>query len=266
MKRIKDGKYYSPDIWAISYLLNEEVSWECTVRTIELDKRLDEIKPTEILRLYFLPKIFVGFSFLPDVRDKAKEIIGKIKNKEYVTYKHDCSLRKRGTKNKIESKIEEDLFNNLSLRLQEYFDADGIGMRQFPANFFNGSIREKDRVGEKFWIDILSVNKSNQLSVIELKADRNTPLDLFIQAIDYGIFAYLFRDSIADYPFINNKKLVKKVSVYLIAEKFHPAIVGDEKIRGVCSCLRNNDFFDIHLIQFEKEGNKIENSKEIRCV
>ncbi len=262
VRRIKDSKY-SPDIWAMSYLLNEDVAQGCTVKTVHLDAK----DPTEILRLYFLPKIFSGFTFLPDVTKKAEEIIVKIKNKEYVTYEHDYKFKDRGTKDKQESLLEEYIFKNLSQCLCGDFNTDRIGIRQFPANFFSRSVKESNRVGGKFWVDILTVNKLNQLSVIELKAGHNVPLDLFIQAIDYGIFAHLFKEHIADYKFINNKNtLVNKVAVYLVAERFHPAIVGDKKTHGVISRLKDNRLFDVHLIQFEKEGCVMKGSKEILCV
>jgi hypothetical protein len=105
------------------------------------------------------------------------------------------------------------------------------------------------------------------LSIIELKAGHNVPLDLLIQAIDYGIFAHLFKEHIADCRFINNRNiLANKVAVYLVAEIFHPAIVGDKKTRGVISRLKDNKLFNIQLIQFEKEGYVMKNSRKITCV
>ncbi len=261
VKRIKNSKY-SPDIWAMSYLLNESIAQGCLGQAIHLNVT----EPTEILRLYFLPKIFSGYSFLPDVTKKAEKIISKIKKKEYVTYGHDYIFKNRGTKDKQESLLEDYIFNNLSQCFCGAFKADKIGIRQYPANFFRGSVKESNRVGRKFWVDILTVNKLNQLSVIELKAGHNVPLDLFIQAIDYGIFAHLFKEHIADSSFINNRNILdNKVAVYLVAERFHPAIVGDKKTQGITSRLKDNKFFDIHLIQFEKEGNVMKGSKEIPC-
>lgn len=204
---------------------------------------------------------------MPDVTKRAEEIIIKIKNKEYVTYEHDYKFKDRGTKDKQESLLEDYIFSNLSQCLCGEFKVDRAGIRQFPANFFNRSVKKSNRKGEKFWIDILTVNKSNQLSVIELKAGHNVPLDLFIQAIDYGIFVHLFKEHIADYKFINNRNiLVNKVAVYLVAERFHPAIIGDKKTRGVISRLQDNKLFDIHLIQFEKEGYVVKSSRKIPCV
>lgn len=262
VSRIKNSKY-SPDIWAMSYLLNEDIAQGHTAKAIHLDVT----EPTEILRLYFLPKIFSGFYFLPDVTSRAEEIIIKIKNKEYVTYKHDYKFKDRGTKDKQESLLEEYIFRNLSQCLCGDFKADRTGIRQYPANFFNGSVKESNRIGGKFWVDILTVNKLDQLSVIELKAGHNIPLDLFIQAIDYGIFAHLFKEHIAGYGFINNRNvLVKKVAVYLVAERFHPAIIGDKRTCGVISRLKDNKLFDIHLIQFEKEGYTMKSSRKIPCV
>jgi len=262
VERVKQSKYNSV-IWAMSYLLNESAFRGSAVKIIDLGEVKD---PTDTLRLFFLPRIFKGFTFYPDVTEQAESIIKKINNKEYITYGKNYDLKKRGTKNKQESLLEEYISNNLPC-LSHQFNKDSIAIRQFPANFFNGSISELNRAGDKFWIDILSVNKLNQLSVVELKAGHNVPLDLFIQAIDYGIFAYLFREWIAGTHNIKNRNIIgNKVAVYLVAEKFHPAIVGDKKTYGVCSCLQRNIFFDIHLIQFEKDGHVLENAKEMACI
>ncbi len=261
VEHIKDSKYNS-EIWAMSYLMNEGMAQDGVVNTIKVNVK----EPSKILRLYFLPKIFSGFNFSPDVTTRAEEIIIKIKKKEYITYGHDYTFKDRGTKDKLESLLEEYIFNNLSGCLCKEFKVNGIGIRQFPANFFDGVIEESTRIGKKFWVDILTVNELNQLSVIELKSGPNVPLDLFIQAIDYGIFAHLFKEHIADYPFIRNKDiLANKVAIYLVAERFHPAIIGDEKTSGVVSRLKDNELFDIHLMQFEKEGCKVKHSKEILC-
>ncbi len=254
---IKNSKY-SPDIWAMSYLLNKNVVQGRTAKAIHFDVTV----PTDILRLYFLPKIFSGFSFLPDVTRRAEEIILRIKKREYITYAHDYKFEDRGTKDKLESLLEKYIFDNQSTCLCEEFKADG-GIRQFPANFFDGVIEKSTRIGKKFWVDILTVNKSNQLSVMELKSGSNAPLDLLIQAIDYGIFAHLFKKHIADYPFIKNKDILSnKVAIYLVAEKFHPAITGN---KGVAREIRKNPFFNIHLIQIERKGCSIKSSKEILC-
>ena len=155
-------------------------------------------------------------------------------------------------------------FKNLSNCFNDEFKKDAHGLRQFPANIFEGKVEKTKRISKKFWIDILTVNKNNQLSVIELKVGKNAPLDLFIQAIDYGVFAYLFREHISKYPFINNKHIInKKVAMYIIAERFHPAIIGN---KGVAREIRKNPLFDIHLIQIVRKGYRIKSSKEILCI
>ena len=255
----KDSKY-NLDIWAISYILNKNIFKNNSIKTIQLDS----IDGTMILRIYFLQKLFRGFKFLPDVNVKAEDILEKIKKKKYITYPHDYKFPKRGTKNEQESMPEAGIFKNLSKCFNDEFKKDEHGLRQFPANIFEGKVEKTKRISRKFWIDILTVNKNNQLSVIELKVGNNAPLDLFIQAIDYGVFAYLFREHISKYPFINNKRITnRKVAIYIVAEKFHPAIIGK---KGVAREIRKNPLFDIHLIQIKRKGCSMKSSKEILCI
>ena len=262
MKRIKEGKY-SPDIWAMSYSLNEGLCEGKDIISVYVNPK----DTTEILRTYFLPQVFRGFQFLPDINKKAEGIIDKVMNKEFVTYEHDYKFKVRGTKNKQESLLERYIFNNLSRCFGKEFKNNKIGLRQFPANIFSKIIKKSSRKGRKFWIDILTVNSLNHLSVIELKAGQNAPLDLFIQSIDYGIFAHLFKEHISDYPFIKNKRILSnKVAIYLVAEKFHPAITGGVKIKGITSRLKTNELFDIHLIQFKKKGSRLSHFEEIICI
>lgn len=254
---------YNLDIWALSRALNPETGVVSGSTTIELDM----MDATMALRTYFLHHIFKGVQFLPDATLRAEAIIKTINEKKYVTYPHNYRFSLRGTKNKTESKVEEYAFNNLAASFNGEFRASKCGLRQFPANIFSRPISEETRLGRKFWIDILTVNKSGQLSVIELKAGHNAPLDLLIQAIDYGIFAHLFKKHISEYRFIDDKNIVqKKVAVYLIAENFHPAIIGNNETRGVISLINKNDFFDVHLIRFKWARNKITGVKRIPCV
>ncbi len=246
---------YNLDIWAISYLLNENKFMSGGTNVVQLDLR----DLTMSLRSYFLPKIIKNLEFSPDVTARATKIIDEIKSGRYITYENDYSFKRRGTKVTKESKLEKNIFENLSKYFKEEFNSDEKGIRQFPANMFDGSVSEKNRISRKFWIDILTVNRDNQLSVLELKAGGNAPLDLFIQAIDYGIFCYLFKDHIASYPFINNKQIInKKVAVYMIAENFHPAIIGGKNHKGIIPLIQKNEFLDVILMEIKEKNGRIE--------
>jgi len=247
-------KKRSPDIWALKYLLDQELYSSKGKNTITLGKT----DPTMALRLHFMPKIFssVAFTAKDDFELQAKEIINNI-NKKYKTYEHD--FEKRGTKPYPESLLETNIWDTLNTCFGNEFPKSGYGIRQFPANIFDSKINEKTRVTRKFWIDILTVNIANQLAVLELKAGGNASLDLLAQAIDYGIFCHLFKEHIAKCWFPEISTLSKnKVAVYCIAEEFHPALIDN---KGIKSLIRPNDFMDIVFIQTEVKNNKISNYK-----
>lgn len=246
---------YNLDIWAISYLLNKGSFISTGTNVVELDLR----DLTMSLRSYFLSKIIKNLEFAPDVAERATQIIGEIKSGRYITYDRNYNFKERGTKITKESKLEKDICENLGKYFKEEFSIGVRVMRQFPANMFDGSPTEKNRVSRKFWIDILTVNRDNQLSVLELKAGGNASLDLFIQAIDYGIFCYLFKEHMAHYPFINNEQIInKKVTVYMIAERFHPAIIGGKGYQGIIPVIQKNEFLDIILIEITQKNGRIE--------
>ena len=137
-------------------------------------------------------------------------------------------------------------------------------IRQFPANIFKETISEKTRITRKFWIDILSVNKFNQLSVIELKAGSNCPLDILIQAIDYGIYCRLFKEHLAKHFFedCDPEKIVEsKVAIYCVAEKFHPGLMGCNGIKGIMPLILKNDLFDLILFEIKIKPDVVYDSR-----
>lgn len=250
----KNSKY-NLDVWAISYLLNENHFITDKTNIVQLDLR----DATMALRAYYLPRIIKNIAFEPDVTARASKIIDEIKNGKYITYEKNYAFKEHGTKVTKESQLEKKISNNLAKYFNRDFSANTKRIRQFPANMFDGSISENNRISRKFWVDILTVNKEDQLSVIELKAGGNAPLDLFIQAIDYGIFCHLFKTRIAGYPFIDNERIIsKKVAVYMIAEKFHPAIIGDKNHKGIIQLIQKNDILDIILIRIKEKNGRIE--------
>lgn len=247
-------KKRSPDIWALKYLLDKGLYDSKGRNTVTLGK----IDPTMALRLHFLPKIFPGVAFNAenDLKSLSKDIISNV-NKRYKTYERDFT--KRGTKQYPESLLETDIWNSLKTCFGAEFPKSEYGIRQFPANIFDGQISERTRITRKFWIDILTVNTSNQLSVLELKAGGNASLDLLAQAIDYGIFCHLFKGHIGKCWFPDADKLYKnKIAVYCIAENFHPALIDDE---GIKALIQPNEIMDIIFIQVGIKNDKVENYK-----
>lgn len=249
-------KKRSPDIWALKYLLDKGLYNFKGKNTITLGKT----DVTMALRLHFLPSIFSGTAFAAkdDFKSPAKEIIRNI-NKQYKTYERD--FKERGTKSYPESLLETNIWDTLATSFGNEFPKSGYGIRQFPANIFDGQINEKARVTRKFWIDILTVNSACQLSVLELKTGGNASLDLLAQAIDYGIFCHLFKEHIAKWWFAEVNKLPKnKIAVYCIAEKFHPALIDD---KGIKSLIRPNDFMDIIFVRVEVKNNQVKSYQTV---
>ncbi|MCX5633428.1 MAG: hypothetical protein NTW93_07135 [Phycisphaerae bacterium] len=256
---------YSLDIWAISYLLNKGLYGVHKENVIHLDV-IDINKPmwlTMGLRIYFLSKfqIFKNISFdiknVDEINAKVEDIVKNVgKTDKYITYSDPEDFLSRGTKSHPESRLEKYISENLSGVFATEFSGSNKAIRQFPANIFENEINKGARITRKFWIDILAVNNFNQLSVIELKAGANCPLDILIQALDYGIYCHLFKKHIADYFFDKVLLLDKnKIAIYCVAEKFHPGLMGRN---GVLSLILKNKLFDLVLLEIKTKGDKVE--------
>jgi len=256
----KDGSKikYNLDIWAINYLLNEGLYQDNRDNIVHLHAT----DTTMALRLCLLQKFQLFKNIVFDVANAGyfKETIEDILNdnsKKYITYSTD--FLPRGKKRTQEALIEQHLSEDLSRLSEKEFTKSKKSITQFPANIFKVKISEENRVTRKFWIDILSVNNSKQLSVIELKAGENCPLDILIQAIDYGIYCHLFKKHIADCFFNNVPSLDKnKIAIYCVAEKFHPGLMGRNEIKGILSLFQQNNFFDLILFKIGTTSGKID--------
>lgn len=238
---------HNPDLWGIKYLFDKDLHNNAEICVN------GTISNSRALRMYFLRYLFPDITFHDDYGDKfridAEEIISNIGSK-YITYSSDGHLfDDRGTKDKLESLIENELAGNLSRYASDFVDSAKV-IRQFPANIFCDCISENSRVTDKLWIDMVSVNCAGELSPIELKVGGNIPLDLFAQGLDYGIYCHLFKGHVRDNWF-NKKAGAKKdkVTIYYIGEEFHPALVGRGKEKGIISLIRQNEFFNIVFIK-----------------
>ncbi len=249
---------YNPDLWGIKYLFDKGIHGNnadiCVSGTIS---------NSLALRMYFLRYLFPGFNFHDDYEDRfhtdAEEIIRNAGSR-YVTYSSEGHLfDDRGTKEKLESLIENELAGAISQYVSDFADGTKV-IRQFPANIFRDRISENSRVTDKLWIDMVAVNQAGELSSIELKVGGNIPLDLFAQGLDYGIYCHLFKSHIRDNWFKDCADSAKnKVTIYYVGEEFHPALVGRGKEKGIASLIRENEFFNIVFI-------KICVDKKKRCI
>lgn len=254
-------KKYNPDLWGIKYLFDRE-----TIKGNRNITLLGEISNTMALRMYFLKSLFPNFVF--DTRSQnfsqiAEEIIKNINEHRYLTYDSNNKFDNRGTKDKPESKIEEQLAGNLSQYISDFTNEIRV-IRQFPPNIFKDQISDINRVTDKLWIDMLSINKEGSLSPIELKVGDNIPLDLFAQGLDYGVYCYLFNKHINDNWF-KFKNINNAVTIYYVGENFHPALVGRGEEKGIISLIKKNELINIVFVQItlDKSRCKIFNSEVI---
>ena len=251
---------YSPDLWSIKYFFDKGMG-NVSVRVCING----EISKTMALRMYFLKDLFPDIEFHDADDDKyiadAEEIIKNISTR-YITYKSsDYKFNNRGTKDKLESRIEKELADNLSRYISD-FPAGTNVIRQFPANIFMNKISKKSRITDKLLIDMVSVNDTGELSPIELKVGGNIPLDLFAQGFDYGIYCHLFKEHIGDNWFNGHSSIAQnKVTIYYVGEKFHPSLVGRGEEKGIISLIRKNRFIDIVFVKITVD----KNNQHIAC-
>jgi hypothetical protein len=97
-------------------------------------------------------------------------------------------------------------------------------LREYPTGVFNKQASEKNRVLMTDFVDIVSINKSGCLSVIELKIDNNSPLELISQVLDYALFfacyvGQLLKTNTLKPLAANIRK--NEISCYAVANYFH---------------------------------------------
>ena len=248
---------YNPDLWGIKYLFDRGLTSKLAKIYVN-----GAISNTVALRMLFLKHLFPNIEFHDGENDRfiatAKEII-KNAGTQYITYaSNEYPLNDRGTKDKLESRIEKELADNLSRHIPDFSVSSKV-IRQFPANIFRNHISETSRATDKLWIDMVSMNVAGELSPIELKVGGNIPLDLFAQGLDYGIYCHLFKKHIKDNWFRTGNDEPKKITIYYVGEEFHPALVGRGEESGIISLVRNNELLNIVFV-------KITVDKKRQCI
>lgn len=249
---------HNPDLWGIKYLFDHGITNKPAKIYVDA-----AISKTTALRMFFLKYLFPNIKFHDAENNRfittAKSIM-KNAGTQYITYdSNKYPLNNRDVKDKLESRIEKELADNLSRHIPD-FSTKAKVIRQFPANIFENHISDNSRITDKLWIDMVSMNSRGELSPIELKVGGNIPLDLFVQGLDYGIYCYLFKKHIKGDWFnerVGPKK--DKITIYYIGEEFHPALVGRAGEKGIISLVRSNELFNIVFV-------KITVDKKRQCI
>ncbi len=91
-------------------------------------------------------------------------------------------------------------------------------IREFPTGVFNYKISESTRLQNTFFVDIVTLNRYKELSVIELKLD-DPKLEVISQLLDYALFFRRYLDKL--------KKLLfhfkgDKINCYVVNNRYHP--------------------------------------------
>jgi hypothetical protein len=94
-------------------------------------------------------------------------------------------------------------------------------IREFPTGVFLREKKEKTRVLPTNFIDLVTLNKRRQLSLIELKLD-DAKLEVIPQTLDYTLFAICYFKQFKN-QIINREKVAIKTPFisYLVSNAFH---------------------------------------------
>ena len=97
-------------------------------------------------------------------------------------------------------------------------------IREFPTGVFDLVISKKSRILPTYWVDLLSLNKRNELAVIELKVN-DSKLNVMAQALDYALFFSCYRKQLT--PFLSDLLgpsvcSTSAISCYIANNYFHP--------------------------------------------
>jgi len=98
-------------------------------------------------------------------------------------------------------------------------------LREYPTGVFNKQKSKATRILMTDFVDFISINKHGNLSIIELKVDNNSPLELVSQILDYALFFACYKDQLLKTdtfkPWISDIRN-PEIFCYAVANYFHP--------------------------------------------
>lgn len=98
-------------------------------------------------------------------------------------------------------------------------------LREFPTGVFNKLVKEENRLTRTEYVDLVTINKYGNLSVIELKLD-NSELEVISQILDYALFFRCYINQLSQLAEIKNAfgSNIRKEEIfcYVVNNYFHP--------------------------------------------
>lgn len=138
--------------------------------------------------------------------------------KDFQTYLFGKGLYSNGNK---------DIRTNERLAL---FGEDFIGIgkrelvveREFPTGVFYREVKDESRILPTEFVDLVTINKHNEIAIIELKFD-DAPLEVIAQLLNYALFFSTYKAQLS--PLLDKKfKCISAnhtIKAYIVSNKFH---------------------------------------------
>ena len=252
----KDGVWKKIDPWGFAYL--DKVK-ECTKKPIQLKFSLRFPRtPTASYQYEALKR---RVSYLATANDLQITIlkdncVDTLYNMEELTHRPDCEK----IRNDMKDRGDDDTAGRLEKDFQAYLFGKGlhdpsdsdirrtnerlalfgddfvrIGKiksgedrkrfkveREFPTGVFCEEVKENNRILSTEYVDLVTINKNGDVSVIELKFD-DPKLEVIPQVLNYALFFYAYRLQLTE---LLDKRLecsTKNANLvtYLVSNAFH---------------------------------------------
>lgn len=94
--------------------------------------------------------------------------------------------------------------------------------REFPTGAFSGAVKESARILPTEYIDLVTMNRFNEIAIIELKFD-DAPLEVIAQLLNYALFFHSYKAQLA--PLLDKRLHCESsgcnIKAYLVSNVFH---------------------------------------------
>lgn len=113
----------------------------------------------------------------------------------------------------------------LALFGQDFIGIGSKGLaveREFPTGVFSEVVKESARILPTEYIDLVTVNRFNEIAIIELKFD-DAPLEVIAQLLNYGLFFHSYKTQLT--PLLDKRLHCESggcsIKAYLVSNVFH---------------------------------------------